>query len=209
MFWCLALCINCGSLRLGRGCKGEQLIAGYSQGAAGGSFEVSLCSQSVEKAPCGFHTSTILWQKPQMQTEQEASQSNTCPRPVRAKPSYIIVSCPLVSIQVTHCFIPVLQTCSSETVLLITQEPEARSTFQGNRRNSLRLVHFTGQRTLQEPLLYFCNVVAGTNSGHQAWQAALPTEPLGQPHPGPDLLSLLLRLVPGAVGCLVLQACIF
>lgn len=58
------------------------------------------------EAPCGFQTSMIPWQKPQRQTEQEASQSGTCPMPVRAEPSYIIVSCPLVSIKVTHCFIP-------------------------------------------------------------------------------------------------------
>lgn len=128
-----------------------------------GALRFSICSWSVEEASCGFQTSMILWQKPQM-ADRAGSQ------PVRYVPQAsdsrafihhcLLPTCFHKGHSLLHPFLCRSLSCRHVALrqfssLFKRQRP--RSTFQGN-RNSLRLVHFTGQRTLQELLLYLCNV---------------------------------------------------
>lgn len=133
----------CGSLRLGGSGTGEQLIAGYSQGAASGNFEVWIleCRGSSLWIP-GFHD-------PVAETTH-ADRAGS--QPVRYVPDAsenrtfiyhcLLTTCFRKGHSLLHPFLCWSLSCSHVTLrqyssVLKRQRP--RSTFQGN-RNSLRLV---------------------------------------------------------------------
>lgn len=166
-----------------------------TQGAAGRSFEVWLleCRGSSLWIP-DFHD-------PVAETTHAARAGS---QPVRYVPdasesqTYIyhclLPTCFRKGHSLLHPFLCWSLSCSHVTLrqfssVLKRQRP--RSAFQGN-RNSLRLAQVRGH--CRSHFSISAMWVVGTNSGHQAWQEALPTEPSGQPKPGHDLFSLLLWL---------------